>query len=154
MSMNKFLIRRIIPVLITIAILAFSCQKIPDSSLSKSIALDSILTPISAINTAVANHNSDIIVTVKGTITAILSDDTIAKKHQRFIIKLSNDQTLLITHNIDIAPRVAGIATGSLVYVHGVYVWNSKGGVVHWTHHDPDGVHETGWIVFGGKKYQ
>jgi hypothetical protein len=40
------------------------------------------------------------------------------------------------------------------VYIHGDYVWNDQGGLIHWTHHDPTGVHESGWIVLGDKKYQ
>jgi hypothetical protein len=118
------------------------------------IALDSILTPISAIEAAFTNHDSDVVVTVKGTVTRILSDDTIGGNHQRFIIQLSNQQTILVEHNIDIAPRVTGIEVSSLVYVHGDYVWNDQGGLIHWTHHDPNGVHENGWIVLGETKYQ
>jgi hypothetical protein len=115
--------------------------------------LDSILTPIPIIEAAYANQDSGISVTVKGTITRILSDDTVGESHQRFIIILSNSQTLLIEHNIDIAPRVEGITIGSLVYVHGDYIWNNQGGLIHWTHHDPAGKHENGWIVFGNNKY-
>jgi hypothetical protein len=117
-------------------------------------ALDSILTPISDIEAVYSNQQSDISVTVKGVIISILSDDTIGGRHQRFIIRMSNAQTLLITHNIDIAPRVVGINVGSTVYVHGDYVWNSQGGLIHWTHHDPEGLHEDGWIVAGNTKFQ
>jgi hypothetical protein len=116
--------------------------------------LDSQLTPISAIETAYTNHDSDISITVKGSLTRILSDDTIGDKHQRFIISLSNGQTLLIAHNIDIGSRVAGIAIGSTIYAHGDYIWNDQGGLVHWTHRDPLGKHENGWIVFNNEKYE
>jgi hypothetical protein len=116
-------------------------------------ALDASLTPIAEIEAAFANRDSNVSVIVKGTITRILSDDTAGDQHQRFIIQLSNGQTLLIIHNIDIALRVAGIDVGSLVYVHGDYLWNSEGGFIHWTHHDPAGLHENGWIAFDGIKY-
>jgi hypothetical protein len=140
---------------VCLAIISNSCQQDTNSDLSQSSdALDSIVTPISEINTAYANHDSGIEITVKGNITEILSDDTLGDKHQRFIIQMSNSQTIVITHNIDIAPRVAGITVGSLVYAHGEYIWNNQGGIIHWTHHDPAGVHENGWIVFGDKKYQ
>ncbi|HLV32831.1 MAG TPA: DUF3465 domain-containing protein [Chitinispirillaceae bacterium] len=116
--------------------------------------LDSLLTSISEIEKAFANQDSDVSVFVRGSIISILSDDTVGDAHQRFIIKLSNSQTLLIVHNIDIAPRITGISTGSVVYVHGDYIWNSQGGLIHWTHHDPNGIHENGWIIFNDKKYQ
>jgi hypothetical protein len=117
-------------------------------------ALDSVLTPITAIEAAYTNHDSDISVTVKGSLTRILSDDTIGDKHQRFIIELSNGQTLLIAHNIDIGSRVVGIAIGSTIYAHGDYICNDQGGLVHWTHRDPSGKHENGWIVFNNEKYE
>ena len=116
-------------------------------------ALDSLLTPISTIESLFADKDSNVTVTVKATITAILSDDTVGDRHQRFIIRLSNGQTLLVAHNIDIGARVVGISTGSVVYVHGDYIWNSQGGLVHWTHRDPDAIHENGWIIFAGVTY-
>ncbi len=116
--------------------------------------LDSLLTPITEIEQAFASQNSDISVFVCGSVKSILSDDTVGDAHQRFIIELSNGQTLLIVHNIDIAPRVSGLSKGSIVYVHGDYIWNSQGGLVHWTHHDPRGTHENGWIIFKDEKYQ
>lgn len=115
---------------------------------------DSLCTPIAIIESAYTNQQSDISVTVKGVITKLLSDDTIGDNHQRIIVQLSNKQTILITHNIEIAPRVTGIRVGNTVYVHGDYVWNSQGGLIHWTHRDPDGIHENGWIVFGDKKFE
>jgi hypothetical protein len=126
----------------------------PCTTCQTSNGLDSLLTPISEIESAYANQDTNLSVTVKGTIIAILSDDTVGDKHQRFIIKLSNGQTLLIAHNIDIGARVAGIAVGSIVYVHGDYIWNSQGGLIHWTHRDPAGVHENGWVVFGNTKFE
>jgi hypothetical protein len=148
---------KIIFILSSIAI--FSCSIQPNKTTPECTNcqsqnhLDSILTPISVIEAAYSNQDSGISVIVKGTITRILSDDTVGDRHQRFIITLSNNQTLLIAHNIDMAPRVAGITIGSLVYVHGDYIWNNQGGLVHWTHHDPEGTYENGWIVFGNTKY-
>jgi hypothetical protein len=116
--------------------------------------LDSLLTPISIIQSAFENQKTDIQVTVKGTVTEILRDDTTGEKHQRFIILMPNNQTILVTHNIDIAPRIPAIAVGDLVYARGEYVWNDRGGILHWTHEDPNHRHEAGWIVVKGEKYQ
>lgn len=73
--------------------------------------------------------------------------------HEQFIIKLSSqDLTLEIEHNISIAPRVPA-ALGDHVVVHGEYIWNPDGGLIHFTHHDPQGTHEGGYIIDGGKEY-
>lgn len=114
------------------------------------------LTPVSRIESAFENQEENVPVTVKGTVVRILADehDSVGDDHQRWVIRLSNGQTILIVHNIGVAPRVAGIASGSEVVVRGDYVWNSHGGLIHWTHHDPDGSHENGWILYEGKKYE
>jgi len=89
-----------------------------------------------------------------GTVIRILPDDNEGSRHQRFILRLPSGQTLLITHNIDLAPRLSSLKDGDSVAFNGVYEWNSKGGVVHWTHHDPDGHHVAGWLKHNGQTYQ
>ena len=103
---------------------------------------------------AFANHKSNIQVHGFGQIIKILSDDNNGSQHQRFIIKLASGQTLLIAHNIDLAKRVAAIQTGDTVEFSGEYEWNLQGGVIHWTHHDPQGQHTAGWIKHKGEIYQ
>ena len=90
----------------------------------------------------------------EGTVTRILPDDTDGGRHQRFIIRLGSAQTLLVAHNIDLAPRIVGLKAGDRVLFNGEYEWNSQGGVIHWTHRDPDGHHTDGWIKHGGRTYQ
>jgi hypothetical protein len=90
----------------------------------------------------------------QGTVTRLLPDDTSGDRHQRFIVKLASGQTLLIAHNIDVAPRVEGLQVGDAVSFKGQYEWNNQGGLVHWTHRDPRGRHLPGWITFKGKTYQ
>lgn len=89
-----------------------------------------------------------------GRVSRILSDDTIGSKHQRFILTLSSGRTVLIAHNIDIAPRVPSLTVGDTISFNGVYEHNAKGGVVHWTHHDPKGRHVAGWLRKNGRTYQ
>jgi hypothetical protein len=38
--------------------------------------------------------------------------------------------------------------------LHGRYEWNERGGVIHWTHHDPEGSMPGGWIRCQGAVYQ
>jgi hypothetical protein len=84
----------------------------------------------------------------------LLSDDNEGLRHQRFLLKLDNGMTLLIIHNIDLAERIADLKAGDAVSFNGEYEWNKKGGLVHWTHHDPQGVHVSGWIKHNGRTYQ
>lgn len=90
----------------------------------------------------------------QGEVIRLLDDDTKGRRHQRFILALSSGQTLLIAHNIDLAPRIAHLAVGDIVSFYGEYAWNRRGGVIHWTHHDPDGRHPDGWLEHQGQRYQ
>jgi hypothetical protein len=89
-----------------------------------------------------------------GTVVRILSDDNDGSRHQRFILRLPDGRTLLIAHNIDLAPRINGIRKGDTVEFYGEYASNSKGGVIHWTHHDPQGRHPGGWLQHQGRRYE
>jgi len=107
-----------------------------------------------AIAEAYANQASDVQVTGEGTVSRLLDDDEDGSRHQRFILRLDSGQTLLVAHNIDIAPRIDSIGVGDNVEFNGVYEWNDRGGVLHWTHHDPQGEHEAGWLRHRGRTYQ
>jgi hypothetical protein len=89
-----------------------------------------------------------------GTVVRILSDDNDGSRHQRFILRLASGRTLLIAHNIDLAPRVSGIREGDTVEFYGEFASNTRGGVIHWTHHDPQGRHPDGWLRHKGRTYK
>jgi hypothetical protein len=103
---------------------------------------------------AFSEHRSGAQVTGAGVVTKVLSDDNDGSRHQRFILSLPSGQTLLFAHNIDLAPRLESLKSGDSVEFNGVYEWNAKGGVVHWTHHDPSGQHPAGWLKHGGQTFQ
>jgi hypothetical protein len=98
-------------------------------------------------------RQSDIQVQGKGEVIKVLADRTYGAKHQRFILRLVNHQTILLSHNIDLAPRISNLKVGDWVEFYGEYEWNSKGGVVHWTHKDPRHSHAHGWLKHRNKKY-
>lgn len=107
-----------------------------------------------SLNEAYKSQKSDIQVKGNGTVIRILNDDNQGSRHQKFILKLSSGQTILIAHNIDIAPRIKSISEGDSVQFYGEYEWNNKGGVVHWTHRDPNDNHIGGWLKHNGRIYQ
>lgn len=106
-----------------------------------------------ALLAAFEAQRSDLLVQAEGEVTRVLSDDEEGSRHQRFILQLDRGLTLLVSHNIDIAPRVP-LREGDRVEFRGEYEWNEQGGVVHWTHHDPDGSHPGGWLRHEGETYE
>lgn len=107
-----------------------------------------------AIAEAYAGQQSDVQVRGNGTVSRLLDDDNDGSRHQRFIVQLASGQTVLISHNIDLAPRIDALRVGDYVAFNGEYEWNDRGGVIHWTHHDPQGRHEAGWVRHQGQTYQ
>ena len=89
-----------------------------------------------------------------GTVVRVLSDDNEGSRHQRFILELASGRTLLVAHNIDLAPRIDSIREGDTVSFYGEFQSNPQGGVIHWTHHDPQGRHPGGWLQHKGRTYQ
>lgn len=108
----------------------------------------------SVIADAFASRRSDFLVEGQGEVIRILPDDVDGDRHQRFILRLASGQTLLVAHNIDLAPRLPQLREGDSVEFFGEYEWNDQGGVIHWTHRDPQGRHEAGWLKYRGTTYQ
>lgn len=107
-----------------------------------------------ALADAFKRRASDIPVQGEGRVIKALSDDLDGSRHQRILLALSDGQSVLIAHNIDLAPRLPDIQPGDRIGFKGEYVWNAKGGIVHWTHRDPDGRHAGGWLQHRGETYQ
>lgn len=100
------------------------------------------------------NRQSNLQLSGEGQVIRILADDNQDSRHQRFIVQLESGHSLLIAHNIDLAPRVDNLREGQWIEFYGEYEWNEKGGVIHWTHHDPKGKHLGGWLKYEGRVYQ
>lgn len=105
-----------------------------------------------AIAEAFRERRSGLWVQAEGVVTAILPDDRRGSRHQRFILRLPSGQTLLVSHNVDLAPR-APLDEGDTVAFRGEYEWNDEGGVIHWTHRDPSGRGPGGWLRHRGRTY-
>jgi hypothetical protein len=106
-----------------------------------------------AVLEAYRQRQSNLWVDVTGVVERVLPDDRSGSRHQRFILGLDDGHTLLVSHNIDVAER-APVARGDSVELRGEYEWNEQGGVIHWTHHDPEGRQPGGWIRTGGRTYR
>ncbi len=107
-----------------------------------------------SVQQAYKNQQSNVQIKGTGKVLKILADDLDGSRHQRFILKLSSGQTVLVAHNIDLAKKIQPLSKGDSVEFYGEYEWNSKGGVIHWTHHDPSGRHIDGWLKHNAKTYQ
>ena len=103
---------------------------------------------------AVRLQARDVEVAGRGRVVRLLPDDRHGSPHQRFLLRLEDGGTLLVAHNLDLAPRLDGLAEGDSVAFRGEYVWNPKGGTLHWTHDDPRGTHPDGWLRWRGRTYQ
>lgn len=106
-----------------------------------------------AIEQAYQAKKSDVQVAGHGVVVKLLKDDSKGSMHQKFLVRINARQTLLFAHNTDLAPRVP-VQPGDEISFYGEYVYNPKGGIIHWTHHAPRGDHAAGWIMHNGKKYQ
>jgi len=136
--------------LIMVALAWVGCHSAVQPSINSGVGSDDN----SPIGRAFKNRTSNVQVEGEGVVTRILADDLDGSRHQRFIVRLASGQTILIAHNIDIAPRVAGLQEGDNLRFYGEYVWNEDGGKIHWTHKDPNGKHVAGWIKHNGRTYQ
>lgn len=108
----------------------------------------------SSVSSAYQARTSNVQVRSIGTVIKILADDNKGARHQKLIVKLASGQTVLIAHNIDLARRINSINIGDSIEFYGEYEWNAKGGIVHWTHHDPAGRHKDGWLKHNGVLYK
>jgi len=107
-----------------------------------------------AIARAFQSQRSGIQVASDGVVERVLSDDNAVSRHQRFILRLDSGHNVLVAHNIDRAPRLRALKSGDRVAFFGEYAWNAKGGVIHWTHHDPNVRHIAGWLSHNDQRVQ
>lgn len=105
-----------------------------------------------SISSLYTKKTSDVMVQFKAQVHRLLPDDNQGSRHQKIIV-LNGGISVLVAHNIDLAPRVP-VKQGDWINIYGEYEWNEKGGVVHWTHDDPQKKRVGGWIEWDGKKFK
>lgn len=109
---------------------------------------------VDTIKAAYEQRKSNVQVQGSGRVKAILRDDNDGSRHQKFILVLKNGLSILVAHNIDLASKIPNLKKGDVVEFYGEYEYNPKGGVLHWTHRDPQNRHESGWLKHDGQIYQ
>src|SRR5437879_2251467 len=83
--------------------------RLSEASAAEATQSDSVLAR------AFTNHLSNIQVQGQGLVIKVLPDDNDGSRHQRFIVRLGSGQTILIAHNIDLAPRISSLSEGDAV---------------------------------------
>jgi hypothetical protein len=130
-----------------LVILCAGCKSTPGRAVAPSVTDDS---QIVAFEQA---HRMNTEITGKVKVYKLLREDDEGLRHEKFLVMLSDGTTVLVAHSIDKAPSVP-VSPEDTIIIHGEYVWNPKGGVIHWTHHSDSPKHEGGWIDFKGKRYE
>jgi hypothetical protein len=150
--------KRFVAVILLVA-LAYGLQHFSQPGSARPDASTNDISPAdvasdSALVAAIRDGRGGVLVTGEGRVARVLPDDDDGSRHQRFILEIASGDTLLVAHNIDLAPRIATLRVGDVVGFRGEYEPNERGGVIHWTHHDPAGGHEAGWLRHDGRTYQ
>ncbi len=149
MSSKKRLTRnRLLPVLILAALAIYQYYNTDRAQLE-----DGARDETGSVQTAYAAQQSNQWLQTDGNIKRVLRDDNEGARHQKFILQLADGHTVMVAHNIDLAERIPAREELS-VRVRGRYEWNDRGGVIHWTHHDPNGRLQGGWIEVDGVRYE
>jgi Protein of unknown function (DUF3465) len=142
--------------ILLLVLFGVACDRVPSTALvsESEQAQGAAQSDNAAIIQAFKGKKSNVFVEGSGTVKKLLADDNKGSRHQKFLVTISDEQTLLFAHNIDLAPRLDALAVGDVVTFRGEYVYNPKGGVMHWTHKDPQGEKQGGWIMHNGQKYE
>ena len=149
--MNRKLIlsrNRLLPLLIVAVLVIYQYYQAGNEAVDAGLQ-----TGGDAVEQAFAAQRSDLWLETRGRVIRVLRDDNEGARHQKFILQIDGGHSVLVAHNIDLARRIPAREGVSLT-VRGRYEWNDRGGVIHWTHHDPDGREQGGWIEVGDVRYE
>ncbi len=97
-------------------------------------------------------------VTASGSVVRILGTRVgPSGSHEGFLLHLrgaaGRGLTVRIEDNVDLTGPIP-LHPGEEVEVRGEYIYDSRGGLIHYTHRDPRGRHVAGYVRAGGNLYQ
>lgn len=101
---------------------------------------------------------SHIEVTAGGSVARILGTRVgPSGTHLGFLVHLSGGEgrglTIRVEDNVDLTGPIP-LREGENVEVRGEYIFDPRGGLVHYTHRDPRGRHPAGYVLADGKFYR
>ncbi len=101
---------------------------------------------------------SHVEVTVGGVVARMLGTRVgRSGSHEGFLLHLSGADgrglTVRVEDNVDLTGPIP-LREGEPIEVRGEYIFDSRGGIVHYTHRDPRGHHLSGYVLADGKFYQ
>jgi hypothetical protein len=156
MRFSPRLLARVVPILVVLVLLGLrlwpNLHAPPTSSSVPPAGPADPTTINTALLAAARAHQSHVEVEARGRVTRLLPDDTEGARHQRFLVRIADGLTILVAYNRDLASPIP-LQLGDSVALRGEYIWNERGGMIHWTHHDPAQRHEPGWIEYHGRRY-
>ena len=108
-----------------------------------------------ALCSAYDDERSHVEVVADGTVTRIMGVQSgRVSPHEGFLMRLGTGCSVVVRveANTDFTGAIP-LTIGEHVLVKGEYEYYPLGGVIHWTHRDPRGRHEGGYIEAGGQTY-
>ncbi len=100
-------------------------------------------------------QRSGVEVVAQGRVTRVLGVQAgRSSPHEGFLLRLDSGCALVVRVevNTDFTGTIP-LSIGQRVLVKGDYEYYSRGGVIHWTHRDPRGRHENGYVDVNGTMY-
>ena len=111
-----------------------------------------------AVYDAWANQRSRLEVTASGSVVRVLGTrEGPSGRHEGFLVHLrgagGRGLTVRVEDNVDITGPIP-LEDGQSVEVRGEYIFDPRGGLIHYTHHDPGGRHPSGYVEVEGRLYR
>jgi len=109
-----------------------------------------------ALCAAYGAGRSHVEVVADGTVTRVLGiAPGRTSPHEGFLMRLGSGCSVVVRveANTDFTGPIP-LSVGDRVAVKGEYEYYPIGGVIHWTHRDPRGRHEGGYIEVAGRQYE
>jgi Protein of unknown function (DUF3465) len=102
-------------------------------------------------------HRSYVQVTATGSVARVLGTRLgPSGMHEGFLLHLRGAEgrglTVRVEDNVDITGQIP-LQPGDDAVVRGEYIYDPRGGLIHYTHHDPRGRHPSGYIRVNGRLF-